>query len=297
MSLKIRTWATDDLGQPTSWRMLVKARSAEISDYHAEMRRHGYRETTVDKRMSVLIRVEQFLAHDLIESTTVELRAWLDAHKIGPRTLYSYTSHLTSFWKWAIAEERATKDPTAKLTRPKLRAGLPRPVASNDLSILIEQAPNTEIRAMITLAGYAGLRCMEIAQLDSSEVLDRVEKPMLVISNGKGGKQRVVAMAPSVVDALRAHGLPSYGPVFHDADGNAYNPWKVSHLLRQHMHTCGVNASAHQLRHAFATEFYHQTHNLRLTQEMLGHASPATTAIYTQWDIDEASAVVAKLFT
>lgn len=290
-------WATDDVGQATSWRVFMKARSPEITDYYDEMRRRGYRTTTIDKRMSVLVRVEVFVDHDLVDSTTDELRRWLDAHKIGPRTVYSYVSHLTSFWKWALAEERATKDPTSRLTRPKLRAGLPRPVALNDLVILIEQAPTAEIRAMVTLAGHAGLRCMEIAQLDASEVLEGRDKPILVISNGKGGKSRVIAMAASIINALHAHGLPAYGPVFHDADGNAYNPWKVSHMLRTHMHDCDVKASAHQLRHAFATEFYHQTHNLRLTQEMMGHSSPATTAIYTQWDMDEASAVIDTLFT
>ena len=59
---------------------------------------------------------------------------------------------------------------------------------------------------------------------------------------------------------------------------------------------CGIQASAHQLRHWFATEVYEKSGNdLRLTQELLGHASPATTAIYTKWSQAKAMEVVAQL--
>lgn len=271
--------------------------SPELFEFTAEMVRGGLRQSTIDKRLSVLLRAEKAAGHPLIECTSTELRDWLDGHKLHARTRYSYISHFSAFWTWALTEERATKNPTLRLTRPKLRQGLPRPVATTDLTILVSQAPDASMRAMIVLAGYAGLRCMEIAGLDASDVMEHFKPPSIVIANGKGGKPRIVPVGQPIIEALRAHGVPPYGPVFRDEDGQPLQPWKVSHIMREHMHACGINASAHQLRHAFGTEVYRQSRDLRMTQELMGHASPTTTAGYTAWAADEAAAIVNKLFT
>ena len=57
----------------------------------------------------------------------------------------------------------------------------------------------------------------------------------------------------------------------------------------------GVAASPHQLRHTFGTELYRLTHDLGLTQDLMGHSSPGTTARYTSWSRDDAMAAVAAL--
>jgi integrase/recombinase XerC len=275
----------------------MPGRSPELHDYQAEMRRRALRETSIDKGMSVLVRVEYAVGHSLIESTTIELRDWLDGLDLGAKTRYAYISHLSSFWRWALTEERATKNPTLRLSRPKLRPGLPRPVPPADLATLLELAPNTEVRAMVVLAAHAGLRCMEIAGLRADEVMQHLEPPVLVITHGKGDKPRVVPISAMTIEALRAHGLPAYGHVFTDQYGKGLTPSKVSHVLRGYMHDVGVHASAHQLRHAFGTEVYRRSGDLRMTQELMGHSSPSTTAGYTAWAQDKASAVVDTLFT
>lgn len=272
-------------------------RSEELRRYKSEMERRALRETTIDKRLSVLVRCERALNHPLVDATTDELRDWLDNHKLNPKTRYSYISHLASFWQWAMTEELVTRNPTLRLTRPKLRRSLPRPVAKTDLATLVQQAPTHEIRAMVILAGYCGLRCMEIANLDAGDIMAHLEPPVVVVQHGKGDRPRVVPMSQTVIDALYMHGVRAYGPVFRDENGNRYQPWKVSHILRDHMHASGVTASAHQLRHAYGTEVYRKSHDLRLTQELMGHSSPATTAGYTAWAQDRAAAVVDTLFT
>jgi len=272
-------------------------RSSELHEYRDELGRRALRQTSIDKAMSVLVRVEHALGHPLIDATTLELRDWLDKLDLAAKTRYAYISHLSSFWRWALAEERVTKNPTIRLSRPKLRPGLPRPVPPNDLALLLAMAPNAEMRAMITLAAHAGLRCMEIAALRSDEIMQHINPPVLVITHGKGDKPRIVPISEATIEALRAHGIPAYGPLFHDARGKAYTPARVSHELRDHMHACGVEASAHQLRHAFGTEVYRRSGDLRLTQELMGHSSPSTTAGYTAWSQDRAASVVATLFT
>lgn len=272
--------------------------SPDLVDYHYWMESSDrMRPNSIAKRMRLLTRVEVALGHPLLVATTVELRAWLDGYQLGAKSRYSYISHLSQFWRWAITDERVTTDPASRLTRPKLRPDLPRPISSAELAMLIDQAPTAEIRAMVTLGGYAGLRCMEIAGLRACDLMESANPPVLFVADGKGGKQRIVPMSAAIIDALHAHGVPREGPVFHDQTGKRYPPYAVSHMLRKHMHDCGLNASAHQLRHTFGTEVYRQSRDLRMTQQLLGHSSPATTAGYCAWAQDEAAGVVATLFT
>ena len=226
-----------------------------------------------------------------------ELLDWLDSHKLNPKTRYSYISHLASFWRWAVINDLTIVDVTMKLSRPKMRRGLPRPLAVEDLRMLIDRAPTTAMKAMITLGGFAGLRCMEIAQIAVNDILETMNPPCLIVANGKGGKSRVIPISAPVIDALRAHGGPSQGAIFRDDNGDPYYPWKISQILRKHIHDCGLNTSGHALRHTFGTEVYRRSNDLRMTQELLGHSSPQTTAVYCAWAQDKAAGVVATLFT
>lgn len=272
--------------------------SVELREFRVEMGRRSLLATSIDKRISILVRCETAMGHPLIEATTDELRDWLDAHKLVARSRYSYISHLASFWRWALIEERATRNPTLRLTRPKMRRSLPRPVSRDDFLRVLDQAPTKQLRAMVALAGYAGLRCIEIARLDASDIMEHLDPPVLVVAKGKGDTPRVQPMPVALIDALRAHGVSAHGAVFRDEVGTQVSAGRVSHMLREHIHACGVEASGHQLRHAYGTEVYRRSGNdLRMTQEMLGHQSPATTAGYTAWSPDKAASVVDTLFT
>lgn len=271
--------------------------SALLGEFRRECVRRAHQPSSIDKRMSLLLRTEAGIGKRLIEADTADLRGWLDGRKLHPRTVYSYISHWASFWRWAILEGHADVDPTLRLTRPKLRVGLPRPISTPDLEVLIAEAGTDELRGMLYLAAHAGLRCMEIAGIDGPEVMDHRDPPVVVVVNGKGGKQRIVPMGQELVAALRGHGIPRSGPLFRTVSGERYKPWQISHILRAHMHDCGVDASGHQLRHAYATAVYRKSGgDLRMTQELLGHASPATTAIYTAWSQEAAAKVVDGLY-
>jgi site-specific recombinase XerD len=268
-----------------------------LSEHERDCERRALQPGSIDKRLRLLRRVQAEIG-PLEVATFDSLRTWLDAQsRIGPKTRYAYISHLAAFYRWAVIEGAAAADPTLRLMRPKLRPGLPRPVGSDDLATIIGQAP-PDISAMLHLAAFAGLRCMEIANLDGPEVLFHEEPPVVVVLNGKGGRHRIVPMNATLAGALRRHGVPATGPVFRSSTGERLAPWKVSALLRGHMLDCGVAGSAHQLRHAFATAVYRSSGgDLRMTQELLGHASPSTTAIYTAWSQDRAARVIDDLYT
>lgn len=277
--------------------MARTAWSQALTMHRRDMLRRGLAAGSIDKRMSVLGRCEYAIGRPLIEATTDELERWVDGHRVQPRTVYAYVSHLSSFYRWAQLVDLIDHDPTVRLIRPKMRVGLPRPISTPDLMEIVKSAPNAEVAAMVYLAGHAGLRCMEIAALDGPEVMDHRKPPVLFIANGKGGKQRVIPVGTQLVDALRLHGIPHTGPVFRKRNGERYQPWGISHVLRTHMHACGVAASAHQLRHTYATEVYRQSGgDLRMTQELLGHSSPTTTSIYTAWSQERAADVIQTLY-
>ena len=142
------------------------------------------------------------------------------------------------------------------------------------------------MRAWLVLAAWAGLRAMELAALRREDVHEHDDPPMLVVRDGKGQKGRAVPLSRLVLDEL--------APIL-DAHDSAH-PWlfpsrldhrrsvsagTVSNLANEHLRSLGNPDTLHSLRHRFASELYRVTLDLRLCQEMLGHASPATTAIYT----------------
>lgn len=138
----------------------------------------------------------------------------------------------------------------------------------------VDQAPTPLLLAWTLLAGNAGLRCCEIAGLRGENV---AAESVRVI--GKGGRERVIPLHPSL--APLACTWPTTGPVFVDpATGAGYTPSQVSRLLGGHLRRVGVRASAHQLRHRFASEVYGATGDLAVVAELCGHESVETTRIY-----------------
>ena len=99
--------------------------------------------------------------------------------------------------------------------------------------------------------------------------------------------------------STHAYGLPKTGWVFrrHDDSPGPNRPWTISHLSNIFLHEQGISATLHQLRHRFGTATYQARRDLRMVQELLGHASPATTAPYAAYDASDAVEVVEGLST
>jgi site-specific recombinase XerD len=122
-----------------------------------------------------------------------------------------------------------------------------------------------------------------------------MKPPVLIASSPKGRNQRALPLHPEAWQALRAYGLPRSGLVFRNDIGRPLAAWMVTHRVSLHLHGLGIDASAHSLRHWFASTLYSNTLDLRVVQQMLGHANPATTAIYAAFDPGAAVADVTAL--
>nr|WP_231974795.1 tyrosine-type recombinase/integrase [Mycobacterium sp. E1747] len=135
---------------------------------------------------------------------------------------------------------------------------------------------DARVLLMARLAGEAGLRRAEVAQVHTNDLIDHPEGPQLIV-HGKGGKQRVVPITTSLAVEI-AHARPHGGFVFPGQIDGHVSPGHVGKLVSKAM---PPGWSMHKLRHRFATRGYAGTGNLRAVQEALGHASVATTQRYT----------------
>lgn len=260
--------------------------------YGRAMQRRGLGEPTIAKRLSGLRLLADWIDPvPLLDATTDQIEAFLDARQIEARTRYHWISHLHAFYEWAVLNDLIDRDPTVQIIRPKLDRLLPRPISESDLILAIDGADRL-MRTWLTLAAYAGLRCAEIANLQRHDVLD---SDGLLRIMGKGRKERMVPMGAKVTAALTDWGLPRRGYLFTRPRCAPFPPAMVSREIAVYLETRGIDATAHQLRHRFGTRVYRSSRDIRLTQELLGHASPVTTAAYAAWDQDAAAAVIDRL--
>jgi len=265
-----------------------------ISQYASDSTDRGLQPSTITMRSTQLRCFAVWLDRPLataVEDDVVRFlatRPGVSAEALCARTRYIWLSNLHCFYRWGVRRGHFTVDPTERIDRPRLPRLLPRPIGDVALTAAIAAADGT-VLAMLMLASHMGLRCGEISRLHANDVLDTAETPMMLI-HGKGGKDRTVPLHPLVAATLGP--LPSRGWLFRRPDGQPLSAAQVSIAMRTHMRDHGVDATGHQLRHWFATRLYRATHDLRLTQEVLGHANPSTTAIYTAWANGDAAAAV-----
>jgi integrase/recombinase XerC len=232
-----------------------------------------------------------------------ELDAWQNCLlELAPASQATYISHVRAFYRWMVESGRIPKeeDPSTVLVRPRVPRGIPMPLEEADLArVLSDSRVPHVVQIWIMLAAYDGLRASEIAGLRREDVLDGWDPPMLAVT-GKGGKTRLVPLAPSVLAVLLAWGMPEHGRLFRREDGRPVTGKYISSTANRWLHRLGLRAgpapaTIHKGRHRFATQALDRSGNLRMVQELLGHDSPASTAIYTRVLPRAAAPVVAAV--
>jgi len=256
-----------------------------VAKHLDRMRARGRRPRTVGNARDVLRRISRWAQGPILYLGAEDLDRWADARadQVDGNTLRGEMSVARGFYGWALREGLLTVDPTLRLESPRLRRTLPRPIDTGRLRQALATAArdgHAVMVAMLSLAAYAGLRCCEIADLAWDDI-DRAGMSLLL--HGKGGRERVVPMAPELLAVLDGLPGPRRGPVIVRRDGRrGHNlAHSISHWTSGWLHEVGIPETLHQLRHAFATAALEETGDLRTVQELLGHATPATTAIYT----------------
>ena len=266
-----------------------------IDEYRQAQRRRGLIESSSKKRgLSLLSLARAIAPRSLLEVTRADLENWLDTKGASPKSRNWHLTNVRCFFRWCVLEEHLEVDPSARIQPARLRRALPRPIATADLDRAIIAAEDPTLRCWLALAAYQGMRVAEIAHLRREDIIDVADPPTLVVT-GKGDRQRALPLHPSALAVLRRRGLPQRGYLFEGQFAGHVTPNTVTRRVAKHLRSLGIDSTAHSLRHWFASEVYRASRDLRMTQELLGHASVATTQIYTAWDQTGAGAVVRQL--
>lgn len=204
-----------------------------------------------------------------------QLVEWLGAKGWKPNTIRAYRASLRSFYTWGQGVGRRQDNPGLLIPRVKIPRGVPRPTPE-DVYRYAAQHADERVRLMISLAAVCGLRRGEISRLRRDDVVDDGYGFALQVK-GKGGHERLVPLPEFLAIRLRA--LPA-GYIFPSpARPGPLTPAHVGKLVSAAL---PGDWTCHTLRHRCATVAYAYEKDLRAVQELLGHAKPETTAIYTR---------------
>jgi integrase len=223
-------------------------------------------------------------------ATREEVESWWRSRAdLAPATRSADLSHLRAFYKWCQRWEHRDDDPTLRIDAPKVPNGLPRPVNRADLHKLLDEL-EPDLRRAVCLGAYAGLRVSEVAALMWSDV--DLEARRARIINGKGGKSRLVALGPVLIDEL----LPNTGGNVVTGGPTPNTAARLERRVNRAIRRAGVDATFHQLRHRYGTLAYQATGDLIAVGRQMGHSSPVTTAIYAAAS-DEVADKIAQAVT
>lgn len=257
----------------------------------------GLADNTVRVRMDFLHRLALFAGIPLRDIEPGHLLRFERVAIAGrsAETRRAYVCHIRAFYRWAAQTGIISEDPAELLTIPVVPRHLPRPIDEDDLAAALAAA-RPKMRAMLTLAAFAGLRCIEIAGLDWGDIRREPDGSAFVhVRHGKGAKERTVEVGQTVIRALQAYGFKRRGPMFIGQNGQPMDPRSVSSSGNRFLAVNGIGATMHQLRHRYGTIAYQLSRDLRVVQEQMGHASPNTTAGYTRPSAEAAARMVAAM--
>ena len=275
----------------------------EQFERHLRLERHNSEHTirAYLGDLTDLLRHTGALGRDLQEVTLRDLRGWLaamQARDVAAATLQRRAGATRVFFAWLLDEGIIGRDPAAELKSPRVRRRLPRSLSSHEAADMMAAAigragegegPEADRDvAVLELLYGSGLRVSELCGLDLGDI-DPAARVVRVL--GKGDKERSVPVSAPAVDAVdrwlvrRAEWLRpgSAAALFLGRRGARIDPRVVRRVVHEAVRAVpeAPDQGPHGLRHAMATHLLEGGADLRSVQEMLGHASLATTQIYT----------------
>ena len=273
----------------------IKAYRQDVSDFLGFLTQHHGAQIS---SLSALIQLPQS-----------DLRAWM-SHKrtagLSSRSLARALSAVKGYIAWIADAQGQDASILLSARSPKHRRKLPRPLSEDGARDMLDTVGDQSLTpwiaardiAVITLLYGSGLRISEALGLTGANI----PLPEVLRIRGKGDKERLVPTLPAARDAITTYvrlcpyDLRPDQPLFRGARGGPLNPRLIALVMEKARAQLGLPASAtpHALRHSFATHLLAAGGDLRMIQELLGHASLSTTEAYTAVDTARLMAVYAR---
>lgn len=236
--------------------------------------------------------------------TPADVRAYL-AHRRGkgvePRSLMRALAAMRSFGKFLECEGRGKVAALSAVRAPKVPRSLPKPLSAKSARAVTSSASRAgeecepwvlaRDAAVLSLLYGSGLRISEALGLKRRDIPKPGKGDALTIT-GKGNKMRMVPVLPQVLEAIEDYvklcpfGIAADEEIFRGVRGGPLSPRILQLAMERMRGALGLpdTATPHALRHSFATHLLSRGGDLRAIQELLGHASLASTQIYTEVD-------------
>ena len=270
---------------------------------HLAVERGSSRNTLDAYRRDLAVYAERLKKNGIVEVEAVrpsDVTEFLKAERgegRSPQTISRRLSAVRGMHRFAVESGTATDDPTREIVGPKKVRKLPGALGVAEVERLLGSASGEEPlalrdRALLEFAYATGVRASEAVSLD----LDDLEAdPELVRVRGKGDVERWVPVgkiARRAVSRWIDEGRPPLlkgvprSAVFLNARGSRLSRMGFWQVIKRHALKAGVrpDVSPHSLRHSFATHLLEGGADLRVVQELLGHADLSTTQVYTKVD-------------
>ncbi len=214
--------------------------------------------------------------------------------RMSSESIYLEIAALKAFYKFAENEKLLAANVAENLSLPRRWHRLPKALTDREIKQLLQPIPPETpdalcVQAMLELAYASGLRLSELRTLRLEQL--QLDAGFLQVI-GKGNKERVVPMGQTAIAALRRYldaGRPQLvkprtpGNVFLNQRGGAFSSVSLWGRIKRRAKLSGIarNVTPHMLRHSFATHLLEHGADLRVIQELLGHAQISTTQVYT----------------
>jgi integrase/recombinase XerD len=227
--------------------------------------------------------------------TYPDLVDWLSSMDISKTTMHHRTANVKRFFAWCVDMEYLAKDPAAKLVVPKRGKNNPPMLSNRQVQFLLKEWKPyyskrdaflvDRDRTLVKLFIMSGLRRAELSALNVGDV--NVEARSIAVRSGKGDRDRTVMVPPNVQPELlaltkgRRHDEPLFLGKNIRGEPKRLEPDAISYIFtRKVSKAMGRRVTPHMCRHSYATMLVNRGIPLNQIQQLLGHASLATTQIY-----------------
>lgn len=263
----------------------------ELANLESELRLQGYSERTIQSYMAANAAFLKYLNKPCSEISADDIKTYLSElikRKKSPAGIHLTRSAILYFCNEVLEKN------ISGIKAPKLKKALPVILTKEEIKKLFDATRHVKSRLLLELLYASGLRVSELVNLKVQDL--ELDDSIAWVREGKGGKDRMVILSKNLIPQLKKYLKSREGYVFEGKNG-PLSTRTVQLIVREAARRASISkqVTPHKLRHSFATHLRESGADLRVIQELLGHANISTTEIYTHVSSEEKKRIQSPL--